>query len=95
MLKLLPFAAAALALGIGSIASAEGFEAMCMRVSDEWATQGDVVAQCACLADRASGDPALDEELRELGDTMSSDQEAYDAASDATKAALDACSVNG
>ena len=75
-------------------ASAESFEDMCMRVSDEWGTAGDVASQCSCLADKAAGDSSIDSELRSLADEYSSDADAYDAASDATKAALDACSVN-
>jgi hypothetical protein len=89
------FAAATIvALSLGATASAESFGDMCMRVSDEWGTEGDVAGQCECLAGRAAGDAALDAELRALGDSKSSDQEAYDAASDGAKAALDACSVN-
>ncbi|NWG91838.1 MAG: hypothetical protein HXY21_04935 [Parvularculaceae bacterium] len=94
MKSLLIGAAALGAAGVGAATLAESFEDMCMRVSDEWGTQGDVAGQCACLAAKAAGDPALDSELRSLADAYSSDQEAYDAASDGTKAALDACSVN-
>jgi hypothetical protein len=75
-------------------ANAESFGEMCQRVSDEWGTVGDIDAQCACLADKAAGDSAFNDELTSLADAYSSDQEAYDAASDSTKAALDACSVN-
>ena len=86
--------AAAFALGMASAASAESFEDMCLRVSEEWGTQGDVGAQCSCLTAKAGADGSIDKELRELADAFTSDQEAYDAASEATKAALDACSVN-
>ncbi len=86
-------AAAALA-GLATPAFAESVEEMCLRVSEEWGTQGDVAAQCSCLAGEAAGDSALESELRTLGDKYSSDQEAYDAASAGTKAAFDACSVN-
>lgn len=86
--------AAALALGLASAASAESFEDMCLRVSDEWGTKGDIAAQCSCLTEKAGGDRSIDNELRELADAFTNDQEAYDAASDGTKAALDACSVN-
>lgn len=75
-------------------ARAESFEDMCLRVSEEWGTQGDVATQCACLAGKATDDSAIDSELRTLADTHSNDEDAYDAASDGTKAALDACSVN-
>jgi hypothetical protein len=64
-------------------------------VSDEWGTQGDVAAQCSCLTEKAGNDGSIDKELRELADVFTNDQEAYDAAGDETKAALDACSVNG
>lgn len=82
------------AMTLSSAAYAESFQDMCLRVSDEWDTQGDVAAQCTCLSGKAAGDSAIDSELRALADAYSSDQEAYDAASAATKAALDACSVN-
>lgn len=85
------FAAAAV---IASVAAAESIEDMCLRVSEEWGTGGDVASQCSCLADTAAGDSAVDAELRSLGDDYSNDEEAYEAASDATKAAFDACSVN-
>lgn len=75
-------------------AKAESFGETCQRVSDEWGTTGDVDAQCACLADKAESNGALKEELTSLADAYSSDQEAYDAASDGAKAALDSCSVN-
>jgi hypothetical protein len=88
-------AAAMLAsLGFASSAVAESFEDICHRVSEEWGTQGDVGAQCACLAGKAAADGAVDSELRSLADSYSSDAEAYEAASAGTKAALDACSVN-
>ncbi len=87
-------AAALAAVGLGSAALAESVEDMCLRVSEEWGTQGDVGAQCSCLAAKTEGDAALESELRSLGDRYSSDQEAYDASSDGTKAAFDACSVD-
>lgn len=91
----LAFGAAMLAATfIAGAARAESFEDMCVRVSKEWATQGDIASQCSCLAGKASGDSSIDGELRSLADAYSSDQEAYDAASDGAKAALDACSVN-
>lgn len=94
MKRLLIGAAALAAAGVGNTALAESVEDMCLRVSEEWGTQGDVGAQCSCLASKASGDSALAGELRALGDNYSSDQEAYDASSVGTKAAFDACSVN-
>lgn len=93
-MKKLAFFVAALGMTAATAASAESFEDMCLRIPDDWGTQGDVEAQCSCLAGRAASDLALDGELRNLADAYSSDQEAYDAASDGTKAALDACSVN-
>jgi hypothetical protein len=94
MKRLLISAASLGTAGMGSAAFAESFEDMCLRVSQAWGTQGDVAGQCACLAGKAAGDSALDSELRSLANVYSSDQEAYDAASDGAKAALDACSVN-
>ena len=91
----LAFGAAMLATTIiAAAANAESFEDMCVRVSEEWATQGDIASQCACLADKATADSSVDSDLRSLADVYSNDQEAYDAASDGAKAALDACSVN-
>jgi hypothetical protein len=75
-------------------ANAETFGEMCQRVSDEWGTAGDIDAQCACLGDKAESDSSLQEELMSLADNYSNDQDAYDAASDGAKAALDSCSVN-
>lgn len=75
-------------------ASAESFNDLCLRISAEWGTTGDVTSQCSCLAGLASGDAALEEELTMLANTKSSDEEAYDAGSDAAKAALDSCSVD-
>ncbi len=86
--------AAASAMAFASGASAESFGDMCLRVSEEWGTKGDVAAQCSCLSGKAAGNSAIDSELRDLADAYSNDQEAYDAASAETKAALDACSVN-
>lgn len=87
-------AAAALALATGTIASAADFEALCLSVSEDWATEGDVSGQCSCLAEKTKGDPALDAELRRLAETASSDEDAYDQASAAAKAAMDACAVD-
>lgn len=86
--------AATTILAIAPAAYAESFGDMCRRVSEEWGTQGDIGAQCGCLADKAAGDASIESELRSLADDYVSDQEAYDAASAETKAALDACSVN-
>lgn len=86
-------AAVAVALAAG-LAYAESIEDMCVRVSEEWGTAGDVAAQCSCLAVEAAGDPAVEAELRSLADNYSNDDEAYEGASDATKSAFDACSVN-
>lgn len=93
MRKTVPALAAAFMASSG-VAMAESVEAMCVRVSNEWGTVGDILSQCSCLADRAAGDAALEKELRSLGDDYSSDDEAYDGASAKAKAAFDACSVN-
>ncbi|MCB2097608.1 MAG: hypothetical protein KDE05_08255 [Parvularculaceae bacterium] len=88
-------AGAVLALSVvGGAAGAESIEDMCVRVSEEWGTEGDVATQCACLADEAAGDPAVENELRSLADNYSNDEEAYEGASAATKAAFDSCSVD-
>lgn len=94
-MKRLAFAAATAAtMFAASVAAAESFEALCLRVSGEWGTKGDVAGQCSCLADLAAGDAALEDELTSLADTQSSDDAAYEAGSDEAKAAFDSCSVN-
>ncbi|MFN3958772.1 MAG: hypothetical protein ACK4NP_02535 [Parvularculaceae bacterium] len=93
-MKKFAVAAGALALVAGSFAAASEFEALCLSVSEDWATEGDVAGQCSCLAAKASANPALDAELRRLAETASSDEEAYEMASAAAKAAMDACSVD-
>lgn len=81
------------ALAIAGAASAESFEDLCLRVSGEWGSTGDVASQCSCLAGLADADQSLAEELTALAESHSSDADAYDAASDGGKAALDQCSV--
>lgn len=94
-MKMSVFAAvAAMTVLAAGAAAAESIKDMCVRVSEEWGTQGDVAGQCSCLAELAAGDSALDGELRTLSDAYSNDEEAYEAASDGTKAAFDTCSVN-
>ncbi|MEZ5920020.1 MAG: hypothetical protein R3C60_01580 [Parvularculaceae bacterium] len=94
-MKKLVFGAAIVSAAMFSTAAfSESVEEMCLRVSGEWGTEGDVAAQCSCLADKAAGDAALDAELRSLGEKFTNDNEAYEASSDDTKAAFDACSVN-
>lgn len=94
MRKILPTLAAVMALTGAAIAGAGDIEAICLDVSEAWGTEGDVAGQCACLGDLADKDPALDAELRKLVETASSDEEAYEQASAAAKAAMDACSVD-
>ena len=86
-------AVGAAALTLSGAAFAESFEEMCLRVSAEWGSTGDVAGQCSCLADAVAGDEGLAEELTTLAETHSSDAEAYEAASEPGKAALDSCSV--
>jgi hypothetical protein len=93
-MRLMAASAAAVALAAGSIAFAEDFESLCLSVSEDWATEGDVAGQCSCLAGKAAADPALDAELRRLAESASSDEEAYESASAAAKAAMDACAVD-
>lgn len=93
-MKRIAVIAAAFAVAAGSIAFASEFEALCLSVSEDWATEGDVASQCSCLAAKAAANPALDAELRRLAETASSDEEAYEMASAATKAAMDACAVD-
>jgi len=78
---------------VSGVASAESFEELCLRVSDEWGSTGDVAAQCSCLAEMTAADASLDEELTTLAEIHTSDADAYDSASDEGKAALDACAV--
>ena len=94
-MKVIVLASAVFALSfVAGAASAESIEDMCVRVSEDWGTEGDVAAQCACLAEEAAGDAAVESELRSLADNYSNDEEAYEGASDATKAAFDSCSVD-
>ncbi|TNE58923.1 MAG: hypothetical protein EP340_03985 [Alphaproteobacteria bacterium] len=78
---------------IAGSASAESFEEMCLRVSDEWQSTGDVASQCSCLAEKAAADQSLADEITSLTETASNDSEAYEAGSDSVKAAFDECSV--
>lgn len=87
-------AAALSAMPLGAVANAESFGEMCLRISGEWGTQGDVSSQCDCLAEKAAADEAIGGDLRNLAEAHESDQEANDAAYDNAKAALDSCSVN-
>lgn len=84
-------AALASAAFFGSVAYAESVEEMCIRVSGEWGSVGDVPTQCACLASVADEDQSIADELFELAETYSSDEEAYEGASDKVKAAFDQC----
>lgn len=72
---------------------AESFEDMCLRVSAEWGSTGDVASQCSCLAGMAAADQGLADEITALAAVHKSDAEAYAAASDAGKAAFDQCAV--
>lgn len=45
---------------------------------------------CTCLEERVAGDPALTEEMTRLGE-IEDPAARYEAASDAAKAAMDAC----
>lgn len=85
-------AASAVALFAGA-AAAESFEDMCLRVSGEWGSTGDVAAQCSCLAELAAGDQSLADEMTALGESASNDAETYEGASAAGKAAMDQCAV--
>jgi hypothetical protein len=85
---------ALIALTGAAFAGAGDIEAICLDVSEEWGAEGDVAGQCACLGDIAEKDPALDAELHQLIEAASTDEEAYEQASPAAKAAMDACSVD-
>jgi hypothetical protein len=87
-------AAFIIAMAAPVVAAAETFEEMCLRVSEEWGTEGDVASQCSCLDEKSAGDSAVRDELTRLADTMSSDAEAYEAGSDEVKSLFDACSVD-
>ncbi len=94
MRKSIVWFAASLTLTGAALAGDSDMEAICLEVSEEWGTEGDVAAQCACLGGLADKNPALDAELHKLVETASSDEEAYEQASPAAKAAMDACSVD-
>lgn len=94
MKSILRWLASVLALTGAAFAGAGDIEPICLDVSEEWGTEGDVAAQCACLGDLADQDASLDAELHKLVETASSDEDAYEQASPAAKAALDACSVD-
>ncbi len=93
MVKAIIAASFAAAILVG-VANAESFEDMCVRVSGEWGTGGDVAGQCSCLAEQAAGNAQLEAEIRALGEAHSSDAEAYEAGGDDVKAAFDHCSVD-
>lgn len=52
--------------------------------------EGRDTSGCGCLEDRISGNAALEEEFRDLGE-IEDPTERYAAASDDAKAAMDAC----
>jgi hypothetical protein len=93
MMKAIIAASFAAAILVG-VANAESFEDMCVRVSGEWGTGGDVAGQCSCLAEQAADNSQLEAEIRALGEAHSSDAEAYEAGGEDVKAAFDHCSVD-
>jgi hypothetical protein len=82
------------AMGLVGGAYAGSFEDTCLQVSADWGTQGDVPAQCSCLAELTDADSALEEELMSLAENYSSDADAYEAGSASAKEAFDSCSVD-
>lgn len=95
-MNLKPFGAlAAAACMMTTPAFAESFEDMCLRVSADWGTKGDVASQCSCLDAKTSGKSALRDEMTMLAETQASDADAYEAGSADVKAVFDACSVDG
>ncbi len=78
---------------MASPAFAETVEEMCLRVSEEWGSTGDVPAQCSCLGQEAAANADIEKEIWAISETASNDSEAYDQSSDALKAILDKCAV--
>ncbi|MEL7030138.1 MAG: hypothetical protein AAGL49_13245, partial [Pseudomonadota bacterium] len=92
-MKATPFALLAAAMVMGASAHAADLEKECLEVSEMWGSTGDVAAQCACIVEQVGGDATLTEEMMGFRDAYSNDAEAYEGASDAAKAAMDACAV--
>lgn len=90
--QILGVLAFAVSLGFGG-AQAESFQEMCVRVSTDWGSAGDLDSQCECLAAEVAGDDALTEEFWAFEDNFSNDTDAYEGSSDGAKAALDSCTA--
>jgi hypothetical protein len=86
---------AAAAMVIPASASAQACNTMRLRVSQEWGTAGDVASRCAFPSEQVAGNARLEQELRDLAASQSSDAAAYDARIAGVKSAFDACSVDG
>jgi len=86
------FAIAGLVLAAGAALAAD-LEQECLEVSALWGSTGDIAAQCTCIVDEVGGDAALTEELMGFRDAYANDAEAYEGASAAAKAVMDACAV--
>ncbi|MEO0397925.1 MAG: hypothetical protein AAF224_00720 [Pseudomonadota bacterium] len=84
MLSAVTFSAAALA------APALANDEMIAQCQATMEAEGRDGSGCACLVEEVTADPALVEEFASLGDIADAD-ERYEAASDAAKAAMDAC----
>lgn len=81
-----------IALGAASAAlSAAAYAGeMADRCVERLEAEGRDSSGCGCLEEKIAGDPALEEEFTELGE-IEDPAARYEAASDAAKAAMDAC----
>lgn len=86
MKKYLLAAAAAMAVSAGAAYAGELADACIARLSAD----GRDTAGCTCLEDAVKDDPALVNEMTQLGE-IEDPAERYAAASDDAKAAMDSC----
>ncbi|MFZ5618545.1 MAG: hypothetical protein ACOZAA_14620 [Pseudomonadota bacterium] len=81
------FAMGAAAAAVTGVALAGEMTDKCVA---RLAGEGRDTSGCGCLEDRITGNAALEEEFRDLGE-IEDPTERYEAASDEAKAAMDAC----
>jgi hypothetical protein len=85
-MKWLLGAVCASGIALGAAAAGELADACAARLEAD----GRDTSGCVCLEEQVAGDPALGEEMTRLGG-IEDPAERYAAASDAAKAAMDAC----
>lgn len=85
-IKWLLGAACAAAAALGAASAGELADACKARLEAD----GRDTSGCTCLEEHVQNDPALVEEMTKLGE-IDDPAERYEAASDAAKAAMDAC----